>query len=177
MRIRILFEDEACFGRISDHRRCWAPLPKRPDVGRQVVRQFVYNMAAVSPYDGALSSLIVPYVDAEIMSVFLAQVAKEFKGEFCLVFVDGAGWHHARGLRIPRYMKLLFLPPYSPELNPAELLWEHLRENHFANHAYETLAEVEDVLCEAVRNLMDDTAAVKSMTLFPWLNTLRLMYN
>lgn len=69
-RLRVLFQDEARFGRISDTRRCWVPLPKRAAVGSQIVRQYVYSMTAVSPMDGRVASLVMPCVNAEVMTIF-----------------------------------------------------------------------------------------------------------
>lgn len=177
IRVRLLFQDESRFGRISDHRRCWAPLPMRPLVSQQVVREFLYVMAAVSPSDGQLASLIMPWVDTEIMSIFLAHVTKEFSEDFCLIFLDGAGWHKADELRIPKNMKILFLPPYSPELNPVESLWEHLRKNYFGNRVFGSLQELENCLCQALNNLINQPQTVKSLTNYDWLNTLCLTYN
>ena len=175
--MRILFEDEGRFGRISDYKRCWGPLPKRPEVGQQVVRESVFTLAAVCPADGKTASLIMPWVDTEVMSIFLAHTAEQFRGDFCLLFMDGAGWHHAHELRIPDSLRLLFLPPYSPELNPVELLWDHLRENHISNRVFDTLSEVEEALCHGLSYLINNPDIVHSMTNFPWLNTLCLTEN
>ena len=133
MRVRILFEDESRFGRISDKRHCWGPLPKRPQVGQQIVRESIYTIAAVSPYDGSITSLIMPWLDSEIMSIFLAHTAQIFSNDFCILFMDRAGWHIAESLRIPKNMKLLFLPPYSPELNPVEILWSYIKVNYIVS--------------------------------------------
>ena len=102
MPVRLLFQDEGRLGRINDQRRCWVPLPLRPRVGQQIVRQYVYNYVAVSPMDGRLSSLTLPYANAEAMSVFLEHVASDFAANWCVMFLDGAGWHIARDLRIPK---------------------------------------------------------------------------
>ncbi len=67
-----MFQDEGRFGRINDPRRCWAPDGIRPDVPAQFVREYTYVYAAVSPDDGTLDSLILPEVNAEAMSIFLA---------------------------------------------------------------------------------------------------------
>ena len=68
----LLFQDEARFGRLSEgQRRCWAPFLQRPRAARQIVRQYVYALAAVSPLDGRLSSLILPWMDAQTMAIFL----------------------------------------------------------------------------------------------------------
>jgi len=175
--LRVLFQDEGRFGRINDTRRCWAPLPVRPQVGHQIVREYVYSLIAVSPRDGRMASLIMPWVDSEVMSIFLAHTAREFDGDYCILFLDGAGWHRANNLRVPPSIKLIFLPPYSPELNPVEILWEHIRENYFKNLAFDSLDEVEDVLVEALNSLDAKASMVKSMVNYNWLNTLCLTSN
>jgi hypothetical protein len=86
MKVRVLFQDESRFGRISGQRHCWGPSPKRPVVGQQVIRQFIYSLAAVCPEDCQLASLIIRTVDAEIMSLFLDHTAQLFQGEYCLMF-------------------------------------------------------------------------------------------
>jgi hypothetical protein len=68
--VRVMFEDEARFGRISDPRRCGAPAGGRPEVHPQVVREYEYAFAAVSPQDGALDTLVLPWANTEAMGVF-----------------------------------------------------------------------------------------------------------
>lgn len=175
--MRILFQDEGRFGRISDRRHCWAPLPVRPIVGQQVIREYIYAVTALSPFEGKIFSLVLPWVDAEGMSVFLEHTAQAFDGDFCIMILDGAGWHRANALRVPKTIKLLPLPPYSPELNPVEHVWEWLRDNIFKNHVHDTLDQVMDTLCEGLKRLSVTPELVKSMTCFDWLATLSLMYN
>lgn len=174
MPIRILFQDEGRFGRISDRRRCWAPLPSRPAVGHQVVREYVYALTTVNPQEGRIFSLVLPWVDAEGMSIFLKQTAQVFDDEFCLMLLDGAGWHRANDLRIPKTMRLIFLPPYSPELNPVEHVWEYLRENVFGNLVFETLDDVMELLCQGLKSLSQLPHLVKSLTCFDWIKTLSM---
>ena len=149
----------------------------RPVVGTQVVREYLYSFVAVCPFDGQLTSLTLPWVDAHTMSLFLAHTAEQFAREYCLMFLDGAGWHHAHDLRVPPNMKLIFLPPYSPELNPAEHIWEHLRENHFGNDALTSLEEVADRLAQGLQALTAQPDRVRSMTLFDWISTINLTWN
>ena len=99
--VRLMFQDEARFGRISDPRRCWAPPGVRPVVGAQVVRQYTYAFAAVSPHDGTLDSLILPQASGQMMSLFLQEVARRHPEEFVLMVLDGAGWHRATRLVVP----------------------------------------------------------------------------
>ena len=173
----MLFQDEGRFGRINDTRRCWVPLPKRAVVGQQIVRQYIYSLAAVSPADGRVASLIMPWVDADTMSIFLAHTQQQFPQDECLMILDGAGWHKAHDLRIPPAMHLLFLPPYSPELNPTEHLWEHIRENFFGNEVFHSLDDVEERLCQAFRYLDNHTETVRTMTSFDWFNALCMTAN
>lgn len=96
-----MFQDEGRFGRINEPRRCWAPKGIRPDVYLQFVREYTYAYAAVSPHDGVMDSLILPEVNAEAMSIFLAEVAKRHPDEFILMVMDQAAWHKTKDLRIP----------------------------------------------------------------------------
>jgi hypothetical protein len=170
-----LFADEAGFGCITDVRRCWAPAPWRPRVARRQVRKYLHALAAVSPFDGAVASLVCRELDAIVMSVFLAQVARHFPGDFCLVVLDGAGWHIASDLVVPDTLRLLLLPPNSPELDPVEGLWDYLRDHYTGNHAFPTLEHVEDTLCTAFHDLARAPSVVRSITLFDWVNRASLM--
>lgn len=172
-----MFQDEARFGRINDPRRCWAPRGFRPEVGRQIVREYTYAFGAVSPHDGTLDTLVLPVVTAEAMTIFLAEVAQRHQEEFILMFLDGAGWHRAKRLVIPENMRLEALPPYSPQLNPMEHLWEELREKWFANEVFDSLNSVEDRLVEALVALEGNQNLVASTTGFDWIINCQLTAN
>ena len=73
-------------------------------------------------------------------------------------------------LKIPENIRFIEQPSHSPELNPAEHLWEDLRENEFHNEAFGSLDQVEHALCEGLRRIEGDPEALRSMTLFPYLN-------
>ncbi len=167
--MRILFQDEGRFGRISDARSCWAPLLLRPAVGSQLVREFIYAYVAVCPADGRMTSLILPWVDTALMSLFLAHTAAQFPGQYCILFLDGAGWHKAQELAVPANMKLLPLPPYSPELNPAEQVWEDIRENEMRNRIFNDLDQVMDAIEIGLHRLHQTPETLRSMIAFPWI--------
>ncbi len=99
---------------------------------------------------------MLPWVSAETMSLFLAEVARRHADEFIFMVMDQAGWHVAGDLCVPENMRLMFLPPYSPELNPAEHLWDALREQCFANHVLRDLDAVEDALVAGLVWLQGD---------------------
>jgi DDE superfamily endonuclease len=150
LRLRLLFQDEARFGLISDPPRVWAPPGIRPEVPVQIVRQYSYAYAAVSPHDGVLDSLVLPEVNASTMSLFLAEVARRHEKEFILMVLDGAGWHSAGDLVIPERMRLQSLPPWSPQLNSVEHLWEEVCEKWLANDLFANLKAVERPLVRSL---------------------------
>ena len=164
----LLAQDEARFGRISEARRAWAPPGVRPLCPRQVVRESLYVFAAAAPATGELCALVLPHCNTEAMSLFLRTLAEDFAGRRVLVQADGAGWHRARNLEMPENVALLDQPARSPELNPAEHLWEDLRENATANRAFHSLDEVQHALCARLRFLQAHPTVVSSMTAFPW---------
>jgi hypothetical protein len=172
-----MFQDEGRFGLLGTPRRCWAPHGVRPVVGARLQRQYIYAFAAVSPHDGVLESLILPWVDAESMSLFLAEVAARHAGEFIVMVMDQAGWHIAGHLQVPENMRIVLLPPYSPELNPAEHLWEALREDWFANTVFPDLDAVEDALEDGLITLESDPQRVQSMAGFKWVTSIPLNAN
>ncbi len=88
--------------------------------------------------------------------------------------MDGAGWHKAKALGVPANMALIFLPPYSPELNPVEHIWDHIREDGFRNKAFNSIEAVEDQLMKSLEALEKDPALVASMTEFPWIVSMNL---
>jgi transposase len=169
-----MFQDEARFGRISDARRCWAPMGVRPEVNTQIVREYEYAFAALSPHDGTLDSLVLPSVHTEAMGVFLAEVSQRHSGELILMVLDGAGWHRAKRLPVPANMRLILLPPWSPQLNPVEHLWDEVREKWFANRVFDRLSAVEEQLITALKTLEEDSARVASLTGFDWIKTIPL---
>lgn len=105
----------------------------------------------------------------ETMSLFLSEVAQRHPREFIVMVMDQAGWHIAGELAVPPNMRLFFLPPYSPELNPAEHLWKSLREDCFANHVFASLDAVESALTKGIVALESDPLQIRLMTGFKWI--------
>jgi transposase len=168
--VLLFAQDEGRFGRISDVRRAWSPLGTRPQAPRQVIRTYLYVFTAVCPALGKMISLILPWANTEMMNIFLRQVAKDFSDYFILMLTDQAGWHTSLKLELPENIRLIKLPPRSPELNPAEHIWEELREKNFANKALRSLDEVENNLCQGLNDLARNPEKLRSMTNFPYLN-------
>lgn len=164
----IMFQDEARFGRINSPHKCWVK-GDRPVVYCQIVREYTYAYAAVCPFDGTMDSLVIPIVSSAAMSIFLDEVSRRHNDKTILMFLDQAGWHKARNLRISQNVILATLPAYSPELNPAEHLWDELREKWFHNITFDSMVAVEDRLVDGLRDLENNPQSVQSLTGFDWI--------
>lgn len=162
-----LVQDEARFGRITQPTRCWAPAGIRPCVPAQIVRQAIYTFAAIAPKSGKLISLILPTANTDMMTIFLKQVSQEFADSFLVMQVDRASWHCSKQLQVPENMRLIFQPPYSPEVNPVEHLWKELRVNYFANRIFPSLDDLQEHLCSSLNEFSARTDSIRSLTYFP----------
>ena len=134
-----------------------------------MVREDTDLFGAVSPHDGVLDTLILPQVPAEAMSLFLAEVAQRRPRDYLLLALDGAGWHRAHDLVVPDHMRLVFLLPDSSELNPAEPVWDEIREKRFPHLVFHSLEGVADRLAEAALYLESHPDRVASITAFDWI--------
>jgi transposase len=174
----VLFEDEARFGRISTVRGCWAPPNVRPRVGYQQVREYLNALLAVAPWQGRISAVVVDGgIDHIAMNAFLAETKARFPGRYCILFLNGAGAHISHDLIVPQDTHLELLPPYSPELNPVEPIWDYVREHYFANRVFPTLQRVSARLCKAFRDLDASPTLVQSIAGFEWIKAANLTRN
>ena len=167
--MRILFADEARFGRINRPRPCWAPIGVRPEVASQLIREYIYLYGAVSPKDGTCVYLIMPRSDTACFQAFLNVLSRKFAGQDILLVLDGAPNYRCSDLALPGNISLLFLPPYSPELNPKENLWDEIREKIFKNYALKSIDAVRAKLKKAILYIERHPKTVKSITSFPYI--------
>lgn len=171
LRLSVRFQDEGRFGRITIPGACWAPPGMRPIVPKQAIREYTYVYASVAPIDGEVDSLILPDMYSSTLQIFLDEVSSRHPDELIMMVMDGAPCHRAGSnlLKIPENMRLIFQPPYSPELNPAEHLWDELREKFFRNCVFTDMRAVEDHLVTSLQWLEKEKQRVHSLTCFPWI--------
>ena len=168
-RLRIMFADEARFGRINRPRPRRAPTGIRPEVASQLIREYIYLYGAVSPKDGTCIYLIMPTSNTACFQAFLNVLARKFARQDILLVLDGAPNHRCGDLALPDNIALLFLPPYSPELNPKENLWDEIREKIFKNYALKSIDAVRAKLKQAILYVERNPKTVKSITSFPYV--------
>jgi transposase len=153
-RLRVFFMDEARFGQQGTTTRVWAERGSRPSAVKQTRYEWVYLYAAVEPATGASVALQAPSVNTQTMNVFLKMLSAELgPSEQGVLIMDQAGWHKSKKLRLPENIHVLFLPPYSPELNPVERLWAYLRQHYLSNRVFDGYQHLLDAGAEAWQQL------------------------
>ena len=162
-----MFQDEAGFGRINKPKYCWCEKGIRPTVPCHHIREYRYAYGAVEPKTGESFFLVMPYCNTDCMNVFLKALSETYPKEKIMLVCDGASWHTSKGLAIPDNIEILHIPPYTPEMNPIEQIWEELREKGFRNEAFPSLSKVVDKLCSVICDLTADT--IMSITSRDWI--------
>jgi transposase len=118
---------------------------------------------------GNFDSLVLPHVNSDCMALFLQEVSQRYPNENIVMVLDGAGWHKSQSMPIPSHIRLINLPPYSPELNPVEHIWDELREKYFHNMAFDSLDALEDHLVTGLTSLEQQPQRVKSICNWDWI--------
>jgi len=135
-----------------------------PAVTQQLIREYTYVFSAVCPETGEFCSLIMPYADSGTMNIFLETLSAQQHGERIILCMDKAGWHTTKQLKIPKNIILWFLPPYSPELNPVELIWREFRTKYFNNKTFNSLNDVDYHLVFTINDFAKDKESIKKLT-------------
>jgi len=128
--------------------------------------QSYYLYGAVEPMTGERFLLERDALDSDGFQEFLDGFSDRFSESLSVLILDNGQFHKAKSLSIPDNVRLLFLPPYSPELNPIERFWQDLKD-HVAFHLYETLSELKRRAQEKLDSYTDK--AVASLTGYEYL--------
>ena len=161
--------DEARIGQKGGVTHVWYQKGVRPRGVRQQGFASAYLFGAVCPERGEGVALVLPEVSTAAMRVFLAELARAVPaGTHAALVLDGAGWHVSEDLAVPANLTLIHPPPYSPELNPVERVWEYLRDRWLSHRVlaggYEAVV---DAACAAWNALLAEPGRLRSLTSFP----------
>ena len=130
--------------------RLWAARGSRPPAARDRRFDWAYIFGAVCPARAATAAFVAPKANTWAMTQHLDAISCNVaEGAHAVVVVDGAGWHGAKDLAVPHNVSLLTLPPYSPELNSIENVWQYLRQNFLSNRVFEDYDAIVDACCKA----------------------------
>lgn len=133
----------------------------KPIVEYQHIFKTTYLCGSYSPMNGDSFVWEINGVDSVIFESYLDHFSKYRPKEFKIVVIDNAGFHSTKNIVVPDNIYLLRIPPYTPELNPCEQIWQYIK-NRFKNQRFESMKELKEWLHETVKNMSKET--IKSIT-------------
>lgn len=167
--MEVWFQDEARVGQQGTLTRIWAKRGSRPRAPRDHRYQWAYLFGAICPERSTGAAIIMPEVNIEAMNEHLAEISRCVSvGAIALLVLDGAGWHASPQLKVPDNIVLLRLPPYAPELNPVENVWEFLRGNFLSHRVWDSYEAVIHACRDAWNKLMRMPEQIASLTRRTW---------
>lgn len=161
--------DEMRYGLMSNYRRSWSKVGKRTEWKNQQEFENGYLYSAIAPISGE-SFHLIGFEDANSgnTKLFLEKLKEEYPKKHLIIVLDNAPFHKLKLLRLLEGLTLVFLPPYSPQLNPAERFFEEVRKAT-ANQIFDTLNAHEKKIEEKVIEYGNDAEAVKRLAGYDWI--------
>ena len=167
--VKIWVADESRFGLHTQSRRCWALRGQRVVIPQQQRYEWEYVYGALEVLEGDAQFRFMPSVSLDFSRDFLQQIATSDPAAEHVVIWDQAGFHQrADEAGLPGRIHLLPLPPYSPELNPIEGLWDQVQDVT-CNQRHASLDDLEETLTAALRPFWETPAKVLSL-IHHWLH-------
>lgn len=164
--INLYFEDESRFGLFTRNGKALTAKGIKPVCTFQQVFKSTYLFGAFSPINGDKFLLELPFCNNDTFQAFLNEFSNHNPTEYKIIVLDNGAFHKCKDLIVPNNIALLFLPPYSPELNPAEKIWAYYKKL-FTNKLFKSLSQVSDFITEATNKLTEKN--VKSITAFKYI--------
>lgn len=174
--INLYFQDESRFGLMTHIGRCLTAFGVKPVVSYKHAFKNTYLYGAFSPVDGDSFVYEIPTTTSDAFFKYIEELSKHRPTEMKIVVIDNAGFHSLNKYQIPDNIKLLRIPPYSPELNPCEKIWAYIKQ-YFKNKVFESLEQIQKWLYEFIRkNILPEI--VKSITHHEkYLNAFKAQFN
>ena len=159
------YEDEARVGQQGGLTYVWADRGSRACAPRELRYQYAFIFGAICPARGVGAGLVLPTVNIEAMNLHLGEISRNVQpGSFAVIKLDGAGWHQTGDrLKVPDNMALLKQPPYSPELNQTENIWQFQRQNYLSHRVFADYNAVVDACCDAWNKLIALPETIRSI--------------
>ncbi len=169
-RVEVWFQDEARVGQKGSLSYVWAPVGSRPPMVRDNRHDNAYLFGAICPARGVGAAVITPTASTECMNLHLAEIsAHVVPGTVAAVICDGTGWHQPGGkLIVPANIVLVPLPPYAPELNRMENVWQYLRANKLSARVWDDYDEILNACADAWNWLIADPDRIRSIGATEW---------
>jgi transposase len=165
----LLFYDEMRYGLISNYRRSWSPVGVRTIIDNQQAFSNRYLFSAVAPLTGDSFHLMgFEGNTSTLVSYYLDKLEEYFKGKHIVLVFDNAPSHRPACIHHREKLTCIFLPPYSPELNPAERFFGEVRKST-ANTIFESIEAQEEVIGAYVKKLAADESRMRQLLGYEWI--------
>jgi hypothetical protein len=149
--------------------RRWYQRGMRPRMVKDQRYNSAYIFGAVCPARDTGAALVLTHVSVAAMNLLLKEVALQLPpGTHAAMLIDNAGWHTANHLQVPPNITLVHLPPYSPELNAIEKVWQYLRDRYLSGRLFPGTGAIVDACCHAWNSLIAEAGRIRSLTDFDW---------
>jgi len=167
--IALYFSDEMRYGLMTNVRRSWSKIGERAVLPHQQAFLNHYLCSAVSPLSGDSFHLMgFEDLDSDVTLAFLKALKEKHPHEHVVVVWDNAPFHRRKDLHAIPGLTVIHLPPYSPELSPAERFFEELRRTT-ANRVFVSLEEQETMIAEAINRRTDNVEDMKRLLGYEWI--------
>jgi len=148
----LYFQDESRFGLITKDGIMLTAKGVKPVCISHQVYSSTWLFGIFSPITGDYLLMELPECNGDMFQIFLNEVACENPKTLVIMVLDNGSFHKAKKLKIPDNIKLVFLPPYSPELNPAEKMWARFKRA-FTNKLFKSLDEISLFIDNAIKDI------------------------
>jgi transposase len=144
----------------------------RPSLLKDQRFGYAYIFGAVCPSKDKGAGLVLPYANTEMMNLHLEEISLHVDAtSHAVLLMDGAGWHTEGGeLIVPDNLTIVHIPPYSPELNSQENVWQFLRNNYLNNRVFDDYDAIVEACSSAWKKLLAETGRIKSIAARPWID-------
>jgi len=159
--VNLYYQDESRFGLKTVVGKCLSVVGKRPLVNYQHRFENTYLWGSYSPITGDQFVWEINGVDNKIFERYLEEFSKHNHNEYKIVVIDNAAFHSTKNIKVPENIYLLRIPPYCPELNPCEQVWQYIKKR-FKNKTFGTIEQLKTWLGGMVREM--DKEIIKSIT-------------
>ena len=167
--IEIWWQDEMRLGQKNGLVRQWARRGTRPRQPADQRYQNAYLFGAICPARGTGAAVMMPKANTHAMQLHLNEISRAVARQaHAVVQMDRAGWHTTGKLKIPRNITIILLPSRSPELNPVENIWQHMRQTWLSNRVFPTYDAILDAGCDAWNRLIAQPETITSIGMRKW---------
>ena len=164
--IRLFCQDESRLGLLPIHRRKITLPGVKPVSMVQYDFEYYYLYGAADPRTGDTFFLELPYLNTECFQVYLDEFSKAYDESFNILLLDRGAFHRSGSLKIPSNVALIFIPPYSPELNPIERLWEDIKAE-IADELYSDIEALKKRVASVLNAYTEEE--IRSITGYPYI--------